>query len=48
MFRGRGISALPDSVNNITTINADFADFFFFFCWSAVSGLNVALNLQFT
>ena len=29
MFRGRGISALPDSVNNITTIDADFAEFFF-------------------
>ena len=48
MFRGRGISALPDSVNNITTIDADFADFFCCCCWSVVSELNVVLNLQFT
>lgn len=32
MFKGRGISALPVSGNsNITTTDADFADFFFFF-----------------
>ena len=32
MFKGRGISALPVSGNsNITTTDADFADFLFFF-----------------
>lgn len=36
MFRGRGISALPDSVNNITTIDADFADFFIFYFFAEV------------